>query len=982
MSEAIAAAGRVARKEFRGFFASPAAWLFLGAFLLVSLFVVFWVERFFARNLADLRPLFEWMPLLLIFLVAALTMRSWAEERRAGTLESLLTAPLAPLALVMGKFLAALGLVALALLLTLPLAVSVSLLGPLDWGPVIGGYLASLCLGAAYVAIGLAMSGRTDNPVVALILTVLVCGAFYLIGSPGVTALFGHETGSLLAALGSGSRFDAITRGVIDLRDLAYYVSLVGVFLAWNLYSLERLRWAGNPGGPRHRRRTAITLLVAANFLALNLWLEPLHGLRLDLTEGRLYTLSEATREQLEELQEPLQIRGYFSARTHPLLAPLVPQLKDLLQAYADAAGARARVHFINPTRDPEAEEEAAARYGIRPVPFQSADRYQASVVSSWFDVVIAYGDQYETLNYEDLVEIRARSESDLDVALKDPEYTLTRTIRKLAGSWRAEGELFAGLSEPVVFHGWMSPTDQLPGVLGELRGELETLLADKAAASAGLLQVEFADPEAGDGALAERLEQVYGLVPQVAGLLDPQPFWFYMVLESQGEVIQIPLPESLASDELERSLDNALRRFTPGALNTVGVVKPVGSGPATRFSQLEATLADNARVRHVDLARGQVPVDTDLLLVLAPEALDETERFAIDQYLMRGGSVILSTSPFTVDASTTLAARRLDSGLGEWLAHQGIRVQEQMVLDPRNAAMPVPVERTIGGIPIREISLLDYPHFPDVRGDGLNPDNPATAGLGQLTLNWVSPLQLNEDAEGAGSRHSEWLLRSSADSWLSDSLDILPGYQVHPANGYPVNGERGAHLLAVALEGRFTSFWQDKPSPLAKTSPAPEETLGGEETAESTGSAGPGAPAREAGAAATPEDSDGNLVNLRTVIERSPESARLVVIGSNSFASDLSLDLASQGQGAYYMQPLAFVQNLVDWALEDSSLLELRGRSRMARTLDPIPEEAQRFWEGLNYAMALVGLCLVWLWRRQVLLADYRRYRQILAEV
>jgi ABC-2 type transport system permease protein len=615
-------------------------------------------------------------------------------------------------------------------------------------------------------------------------------------------------------------------------------------------------------------------------------------------------------------------------------------------------------------------------------VPFQSADRYQASVVSSWFDVVIAYGDQYETLNYEDLVEIRARSESDLDVALKDPEYTLTRTIRKLAGSWRAEGELFAGLSEPVIFHGWMSPTDQLPGVLGELRGELETLLADKAAASAGLLQVEFADPEAGDGALAERLEQVYGLVPQVAGLLDPQPFWFYMVLESQGEVIQIPLPESLGSEELERSLDTALRRFTPGALNTVGVVKPVGSGPATRFSQLEATLADNARVRHVDLAGGQVPVDTDLLLVLAPEALDEAERFAIDQYLMRGGSVILTTSPFTVDASTTLAARRLDSGLGEWLAHQGIRVQEQMVLDPRNVPMPVPVERTIGGIPIREISLLDYPHFPDVRGDGLNPDNPATAGLGQLTLNWVSPMALDDAAEGAGSRHSEWLLRSSADSWLSDSLDILPDYQVHPATGYPVNGERGTHLLAVALDGRFTSFWQDKPSPLAKTGPAPEETLDGEETAESSGSAGPGAPAREAGAAATPEDSDGNLVNLRTVIERSPESARLVVIGSNSFASDLSLDLASQGQGTYYTQPLAFVQNLVDWALEDSSLLELRGRSRMARTLDPLPEEAQRFWEGLNYAMALVGLCLVWLWRRQVLLADYRRYRQILAEV
>src|SRR5512135_2270142 len=163
---------RIARKEFRGFFASPAAWLFLGAFLAVTLFVFFWVDTFFARNIADVRPLFQWMPVLLIFLVAALTMRAWSEERRAGTLESLLTAPVPPLALVLGKFAAIEALVALALALTLPLPVTVSLLGPLDWGPVAGGYVATLLLAAAYAAIGLAMSARTDNPVVALIATV------------------------------------------------------------------------------------------------------------------------------------------------------------------------------------------------------------------------------------------------------------------------------------------------------------------------------------------------------------------------------------------------------------------------------------------------------------------------------------------------------------------------------------------------------------------------------------------------------------------------------------------------------------------------------------------------------------------------------------------------------------------------------------------------------------------------------------------
>ena len=105
---------KVLRKEFDSFFASPAAWLFLGSFLIVTLFVFFWAEAFFARNIADLKPLFEWMPVLLIFLVAALTMRSWSEERRSGTLESLLTSPISPLQLILGKFGASLALVALA----------------------------------------------------------------------------------------------------------------------------------------------------------------------------------------------------------------------------------------------------------------------------------------------------------------------------------------------------------------------------------------------------------------------------------------------------------------------------------------------------------------------------------------------------------------------------------------------------------------------------------------------------------------------------------------------------------------------------------------------------------------------------------------------------------------------------------------------------------------------------------------------------
>ena len=136
----------IAKKEFKSFFSSPAAYLFLGAFVGSTLFVVFWVETFFARNIADIRPLFQWFPLLLIFLVAALTMRSWSEERRSGTLESLLTAPVHSSRLILGKFFAALTLVVLALTLTLPLPITISFIGQIDWGPVLGGYIATFFL--------------------------------------------------------------------------------------------------------------------------------------------------------------------------------------------------------------------------------------------------------------------------------------------------------------------------------------------------------------------------------------------------------------------------------------------------------------------------------------------------------------------------------------------------------------------------------------------------------------------------------------------------------------------------------------------------------------------------------------------------------------------------------------------------------------------------------------------------------------------
>jgi ABC-2 type transport system permease protein len=233
----------VARRELGAYFNSPIAYVFLLAFAGAALFTFFNVNAFFARGQADLRGLFEAVPLLMLLLVPALTMRLWAEEEKQGTVEILLTLPIEDVELVAGKFLASWTLLATGLGLTLALPITVSLLGNLDWGPVWGGYVGALLLGAAYLAVGQFLSATTENQILAFILSLVVCLGLYGLGTEVFTGLFSDRTAAVLRALGTGSRFESIARGVIDLRDLLYYASLTLFFLMLSIAALRVKRW-------------------------------------------------------------------------------------------------------------------------------------------------------------------------------------------------------------------------------------------------------------------------------------------------------------------------------------------------------------------------------------------------------------------------------------------------------------------------------------------------------------------------------------------------------------------------------------------------------------------------------------------------------------------------------------------------------------------------------------------------------------------
>lgn len=225
----------IAKRELGAYFTSPVAYVFLVIFLLLTGFFTFTAGAFFERGEASLAAFFGWHPWLYLVLVPAVGMRVWAEERRAGTIELLLTMPVTPWQAILGKFVASWIFLALALALTFPVAITVNVLGDPDNGIVFAGYLGSLFLAGAYLAVTCMTSAMTRNQVVAFILAVVICLFLILVGFNPVTDLLARWASPALvdtvAAFSVMTHFDGFQKGVIDSRDLLFFLSVIGFAL-------------------------------------------------------------------------------------------------------------------------------------------------------------------------------------------------------------------------------------------------------------------------------------------------------------------------------------------------------------------------------------------------------------------------------------------------------------------------------------------------------------------------------------------------------------------------------------------------------------------------------------------------------------------------------------------------------------------------------------------------------------------------------
>ena len=382
----------ITRRELRGFFDQPTAYVLAVAFLGLGLYLAF--RSLFAMSYATLRPFFDLLPWLLVVFVPAVAMKSLAEERRGRTLEWLLAQPLTEAEIVLGKFAGNWLFVMITIAGTLPMALGVLMASEADPGIMLAQYLGAALLAAQMIAIGIWASSITRNQITAFILGATICLVLVLIGSPVVQIGLPPVLGNWAAQLSVISHFENIARGVVDLRDLLYFGSTCGLFLLLAVAALGRERLSHT--GDAYRRLRLGTGVIALSVILLNLLGGYVRG-RVDLTRDNLFTLSDGSRDILGGLDDVVNLTLFTSDDLPPEIQLRVRDVRDLMADMAGASNGMLAVRSVNPDDGDEQSEEATSM-GIVQIEFNVLRDDELQVKRGYFGLAVGYADEQETI--------------------------------------------------------------------------------------------------------------------------------------------------------------------------------------------------------------------------------------------------------------------------------------------------------------------------------------------------------------------------------------------------------------------------------------------------------------------------------------------------------------------------------------------------------------------------------------------------------
>ena len=402
----------VASRELRAMFDLPTGYVLLVVFLAINAFIFF--RQAYLSNTASLRPMLDMLGWEFLFFIPAVTMRSLAEDLRGGQIEVVLAQPLSELELLLGKYLGSVLFLWIALALTFAIPLGLSAGAELPWGTIVGQYIGAALLAAGLAGIGVWASSLTRSQITAFIVGASLMFLLILVGLDPLLVGLPAGLGAIAARIGVLSHFESLGRGVVDLRDVVYFVSLAGVFLALAYGALLSRKLA--PGAGSRRLKLGVGMLVVS-LIVVNL-LGSYIGGRLDLTPGNSYTLSPATGRIVRNLDDLVTVKVFASQELPTEVALMKRDVDDLLRDLRSAGHGKVRIIERDPTDDEEARREAES-LGIQPVQFNVIGQAELQVKQGYLGLAIQHGGQTETIPFVQRTD--------------DLEYRLASTIRQLS---------------------------------------------------------------------------------------------------------------------------------------------------------------------------------------------------------------------------------------------------------------------------------------------------------------------------------------------------------------------------------------------------------------------------------------------------------------------------------------------------------------------------------------------------------------------